>query len=670
MKLSLLSVFTFLFVFTTTAQISVSPTSGCAGSSFNITITNGSSMNASSAACNVTGGVTAAGGGPVTLSGSSFSAVGNLGTTTTGTLSIPSNFTPGVYGFSITVCNNTYSCTNCFTVLGKPTNVSLSPGGVSQICSGATNNITCNATGATSYQWKLNNNNINLANASTYNANAAGTYTCEAINSCGATISSNSLVVSVVSAPSAVTVSASGNTTICSGGSVSLTCTATGATSYQWKLNNNNINLATSSTYSANASGTYTCEAINSCGNTVSSNSVSVTVNNAPTNVSVSPNGMQGFCTGNSLLLTCSASGASSYQWMLNGNDIQNQTSTTFTATVSGTYTCKAINTCGEVTSSNSAEITVETNPLSATVSPAGAISICQGTGQILTCNATGAVSYQWKKDGTDIPAAISATYNASSDGVYTCEAYGLYCMAASSNSTTITTTTTPTPPSLGSSLGSSFCLGDTTVISAPLGFSAYTWSTGATTSSIDVVASGTYVVTVNSNCGLVTSNPITVTANDPGIPTITQAGETLTAVSASAVSYKWFFNGNEINGATSSTYTATQSGSYSVQIEDANGCSAVSSNVNVTVIGIEQLNSNAAVMTLIPNPAQSKVTVSTSFNTPYTISLINIYGQVVLMAAAESSTNVVDVESLSAGIYILKSENAEGVVTKQFIKE
>ncbi len=670
MRQLLLFVFALFSFLVSFAQITVNPNSACAGTSFGITITNGSGMNSSSSACGVSGGITPAGGGAVILSGSSFSSIGFSGTSTSGTLNIPSNFTPGLYGFSITVCGNTYSCSNCFTVLGKPTNVSLTPSGVSQICAGATNTITCNATGATSYQWKLNNNNINLATSSTYNANAAGTYTCDAINSCGNTISSNSVTVSVVSAPTAVSVSASGNTTFCSGNNVTLNCGATNATSYQWKLNSNDIPSANNSSYSATVSGTYTCEAINTCGNTISSNSVSVTVNNAPTNVQVSPNGNLGFCTGDNLQLTCTSIGGTGYQWMLDGNDIPGQSNSTYSATASGVYTCKTINTCGLTPSSNTANITVETDPLSASISPSGSVSICQGTGQILTCNATGATSYQWKKDGNDISGATSSTYNASSDGVYTCEAFGLYCMAVSSNNASVTTTTNPTPPSLGSTLGTSFCIGDTTIISAPQGFLSYIWSSGAATQSISVTTSGNYSVTVNSNCGTVASTPLSITVNDPGIPSITQNGETLIAVSGNAVSYQWLFNGNEINGATNSSYTATESGNYSVEITDANGCIAASSPLNVTIIGIGTLSENNYSLKLVPNPATSTVTISTSLPSAYTIKMIDVYGQIIYNTPTEGSSHAIAIEMLSSGIYFIQVESTENVITKQFIKE
>lgn len=56
-----------------------------------------------------------------------------------------------------------------------------------------------------------------------------------------------------------------------------------------------------------------------------------------------------------------------------------------------------------------------------------------------------------------------------------------------------------------------------------------------------------------------------------------------LTAQSNTATAYQWLLNGNNIAGATQSTYNATGSGSYSVQVTDANGCAAVSQTADVT---------------------------------------------------------------------------------------
>jgi hypothetical protein len=51
-----------------------------------------------------------------------------------------------------------------------------------------------------------------------------------------------------------------------------------------------------------------------------------------------------------------------------------------------------------------------------------------------------------------------------------------------------------------------------------------------------------------------------------------------------SVTSHQWFIGGSSISGATTSTYTATTAGSYTVQVTNSNGCSATSATLAVAV--------------------------------------------------------------------------------------
>ena len=69
-----------------------------------------------------------------------------------------------------------------------------------------------------------------------------------------------------------------------------------------------------------------------------------------------------------------------------------------------------------------------------------------------------------------------------------------------------------------------------------------------------------------------------------PDAPTTFCQGGSVTLTSTPATSYQWFESGNLIAGATNAAYSVNASGNYTVQITDANGCTATSIATSVTV--------------------------------------------------------------------------------------
>jgi len=143
--------------------------------------------------------------------------------------------------------------------------------------------------------------------------------------------------------------------------------------------------------------------------------------------------------------------------------------------------------------------------------------------------------------------------------------------------------TATPTIKPLGPI---TLCQGSKVLLTASPA-SSYRWSTGATTQAITVTASGNYSVTVKdaNGCTSEASEAVIVTVNPLPVVTITADGPTafcqggkvkLTASPAS--SYLWS------TGATTQSITVTTSGNYSVNVTNANDCSATSSPTTVTV--------------------------------------------------------------------------------------
>jgi len=132
-------------------------------------------------------------------------------------------------------------------------------------------------------------------------------------------------------------ISADGPTTFCAGNSVNLTSDVIGGT-YQWRRNGVNISTnATSRTFKASSTGSYTCVA--TCnGTALTSNAIAVTSKtNAAATVSAS--GATSFCAGDSVTLNCTNLGSNySVQWYRTNVSIENATNYSQIVKQPGTY--------------------------------------------------------------------------------------------------------------------------------------------------------------------------------------------------------------------------------------------------------------------------------------------------------------------------------------------
>ncbi|HEV8435797.1 MAG TPA: hypothetical protein VGR95_20480, partial [Thermoanaerobaculia bacterium] len=122
----------------------------------------------------------------------------------------------------------------------------------------------------------------------------------------------------------------------------------------------------------------------------------------------------------------------------------------------------------------------------------------------------------------------------------------------SSSGNTNVAVNANPATPSITAGGPTTFCAGGSVTLSAPAA-SGYLWSTGATTQSIVVSASGTFSVTVTnaSGCTSAQSAPVTVTVNPSttitqppasiSIPKNTTTTLSVTATGTGTLTYQWY---------------------------------------------------------------------------------------------------------------------------------
>lgn len=154
------------------------------------------------------------------------------------------------------------------------------------------------------------------------------------------------------------------------------------------------------------------------------------------------------------------------------------------------------------------------------------------------------------------------------------------------------------------------FCEGGEVTLDAGPGFAAYRWSTGEDTRRIIVRSSGTYFCAMDyPGGGTAYSDTVTVTVwPPPATPPVERRGDSLVTVDAAG--WQWFRAGQPITGATWRKHLCTQPGTYTVQITDSNGCTAMSDPFTVDILDVEALPSSVRTFELYPYPADDRVTV------------------------------------------------------------
>jgi len=133
-----------------------------------------------------------------------------------------------------------------------------------------------------------------------------------------------------------VQITASGPTTFCKGGSVTIN-SVTNGTSYQWKKNGGAVSGSTSPTKKVTGTGAFSLTVSNSCGSSATSNTINVTVISLPAAV-INPSDTVDICPGDSVKLTANTASSLSYQWLRNGTNIQGATARNYYAKQAGNF--------------------------------------------------------------------------------------------------------------------------------------------------------------------------------------------------------------------------------------------------------------------------------------------------------------------------------------------
>jgi len=603
-----------------TYSVTVRDANNCSTTA-NVTITQPTQLNASiSASTNVSCNGGTNGSATVSASGGTPSysySWSNLQTTATA-----SNLAAGTY--SVTITDN-HSCTTTSSVtITQPTLLTSAISSSTQVsCFGtSTGSATVAAFGGTSpysYLWSNTQTTATVSNL------AAGTYNVTVTDNKGCTSTSSVTITQ----PTALAASISSPThVLCYGGnngnaSVSVTG---GTPSYVYLWNNGQSTSSISNLYA----GTYTVTVTdnNSCTSTAS---VTIT---QPTIISITPSSTNVSCNGGSNgTASVTVSGGTpgyTYLWLPGGattSSINSLTAGTYTVTVTDNNNCTKSNV-----------ITISEPPLM-TVTPSVVDATCgnsNGQASVSVSGGTTPYTYHWSNNATtpSISSIPAGNYNVTITDANNC-----------SQIETVSVNNTGAPTISIDNFTNVNCFGgnngtiDISVSGGTPGYS-YSWSNGASGTSLSNLVANTYSVTVTDNIGcqatqsIVITQPTAIMASIVSVvpPTCFGYNNGSASVAASGGTPGYFYSWS--HGANSQNVNNLSAGNYTVTITDSRGCTTTTST------SVSQPAGMSAMLTSSTNVScnggsDGSATISVSGGTfPYSYSWSN-------GATADNITNV-----------------------------
>jgi hypothetical protein len=439
-----------------------------------------------------------------------------------------------------------------------PASPTISNDGRLQLCQGGSVGLISNIGSSISWNTGATSQRIDVATPGTYTVTARNAYGCSA---------SSSIVVgtSPTPPPATPTITASGATSFCLGGQVTLTSSPN--SSYRWSTGEQSQTITVSSTAS------YEVKTVDSQGCTSAPARLYIQAYSLPNPPVVTPQSATVFCEGGQVQINSNY--ASTNTWNTG------QTANNITVNKSGTYNLRVRDNNGCESASN--DVIVKVNPLPAPpyIDPERATIFCNGDFTILA--ASNAFQYNWNTGETTrrINVVNSGTYSLSITDVNGCK-------SPSSSGLVVKVNPLPAAPVISASkMPAEVCQGEAVTISSN-NQSNYAWNGGQNTQSITVNLPGTYSVrSLDANgCYSPFSNTIPLIINPlPAKPLITALGAT-TICEGQAVKLESSYGvGNTWSTAeVSKQISVSTTGAYSVKVKDAKGCESTSDNTFVTV--------------------------------------------------------------------------------------
>jgi gliding motility-associated-like protein len=374
-----------------------------------------------------------------------------------------------------------------------------------------------------------------------------------------------------------------------------------------------------------------------------------------PLSVNAGPD--KAICYGSTQSFTATASGAyTSVSWSLGsgagGNFAPtNSLITTYTPGAAETGTvklyCSILKSCGSQTTIVKDSVLLTITPQPTVIANPSVVSICSGGSAIIQANVNTPVVYSWSTGATTNSVSLNAA------GIYTVNVSN----ACGNASATVSVSLSATPVLSLTSSSSSLCAGgQTATLSLSGSLGTYSWSTGASTSSLIMTSPGWYTATLSTaGCGTATAS---LTIASVPLPTISISAPATTVCAGSSLTFTANSNGTNYlwtGGVTTQTISVN---TPSIVVTTTNVCGRAQATQTLSVMPLPTVTVSPSVVNLCAGQsaivqAGSNTTVSYSWstgtttnsvsvNTPgiYTVTVSNVCGSATETASVSTATS------------------------------
>ena len=451
------------------------------------------------------------------------------------------------------------------------------------ICAGQMARLEATKGIGISYSWDRDNVDQGVV-TDFLETNVGGSFTVTLTSESGACVSeSDPLVINSFAdtAPALPDING-GDTPVCPGDVLALTTSTVTGAIYEWTGPNGFTSNQQSPTIpnfrTANA-GLYTLQLTDgNCSSEVNTKFIDI---NDVSNLVIQTPGRTEVCEGSPGIALSTTSAFDSYQWRRDGANISGAISANFTADVTGNYSV-VVTTSG--CSRESDQVSVSIIPL-----PSASFSvddeICAGSpvGFVNNSIFTGSPTFEWSFGDGTFSSDINPLHTYDLSGIYNVRLRVVFDDGCEDDFSQNVEVTDGITTEIISSIDTSFCGGESTILSVSGSWQSYQWSPGNENSAqIEVSATGEYSVVLTNSSGCTGSGVIDIVVLPSPIIEVTaestfiEAGESVQLNASGAETYTWSpietLDDPNISNPVATPLVAT---TYEVTGADSNSCSS-----------------------------------------------------------------------------------------------